>query len=333
MQLPIFDLHNDLLSFLVEQENRSFLDPISRCSYVQMKQGGVKTQALAIFTHTEPNSVCLAQKQSEKLQQLWKEHPDFFSPIQEAHPTAISTIVAFENSSGFASEQEPLIKSLQRLEKYQNTIGPLFYIGITWNEENRFGGGSDTSVGLKLDGLHLLEWLDGRKIPVDLSHASDALAYDVLEVIDRNNWVIPVIASHCNFRSIHCCSRNLPDELVYEIIRRKGLIGLNFFAPFVHKEDPDGLIKHVEYALTLNAEEALCLGADFFCDQDASNLQAKYPGQSLYFAPYDTAACYPVLLKKLASDLGLPLPILRSIAYGNAKNFLENQVGMSTSGT
>lgn len=335
MQLPIFDLHNDLLSFLIEQENRSFLDPISRCSYLQMQHGGVRIQTLAIFTHRAPNSIHLAKKQSEKLQWLWEEHPACFSPIfHKMHQTAISTIAAFESASGFADEDEPLTISLQRLENYQNKIGPLFYIGMTWNEENRFGGGSDTSIGLKPDGLHLLEWLDNRKIAIDLSHASDALAYDILTAIDQNNWHIPLIASHCNFRRIHFSVRNLPDELVHEIIHRKGLIGLNFFAPFVHRTDPDGLIKHVEYALTLNAKQVLCFGADFFCDRDAPNLQAKYPEQSFYFAPYDTAKSYPLLLERLALKLQLDLPVLRSIAYKNAKEFLNTQIlGMSTSGT
>lgn len=334
MQIPIFDLHNDLLSFLVEQENRSLLDPLSRCSYLQMKQGGVKIQTLAIFTRKTPDSIHLAQKQSQKLLQLWKEHPNFFSPIsQPDHPTAISTIAAFEGASGFANEQESLVISLQRLQNYQNTIGPLFYIGITWNEENRFGGGSDTSVGLKSDGLYLLEWLDNRKIAIDISHASDALTYDILTAIDQNNWHIPLIASHCNFRKIHSSTRNLPDELAQEIIRRKGLIGLNFFAPFIHKEDSNGLIKHVEHALMLNAKETLCFGADFFCDQDSANLQAKYPGQPFYHAPYDTAECYPILLEKLASELQLRKPLLQSIAYKNAKKFLKTQVlGISTSG-
>lgn len=335
MQLPIFDLHNDLLSFLIEQENRSFLDPLSRCSYLQMKQGGIKSQVFAIFTSRAPNSVHLAKKQSKKLEWLWKEYPDYFSPIfQEAHRTAISTIAAFEGASGFAEEEEPLTMSLQRLEGYQNRIGPLFYIGITWNEENRFGGGSDTSIGLKPDGVHLLEWLDNRKIAIDLSHASDALAYDILTVIDQNNWRIPLIASHCNFRNVHFSTRNLPDELAREIIHRKGLIGLNFFAPFVHGEDPNGLIKHVEYALTLHAKEALCFGADFFCDKDASNLQAKYPKQPFYFIPYDTAECYPLLLERLALQLQLNLPTLQSIAYENARSFFTTQIlGRSTSGT
>lgn len=333
MHLPIFDLHNDLLSFLIEQENRSFLDPLSRCSYLQMKQGGVETQVLAIFTKKALNSIGLAQKQSKKLQWLYKDHPSCFSPIsQKASPTAISIIAAFEGASGFADEEEPLTISLQRLANYQNTIGPLFYIGITWNEENRFGGGSDTSIGLKPDGISLLEWLDNRKIAIDLSHASDALAYDILTKIDQNNWRIPLIASHCNFRKVHFATRNLPDELVHEIIHRKGLIGLNFFAPFVHKEDSNGLIQHVEYALTLNAKKALCFGADFFCDKDAFNLQAKYPGQPFYYAPYDTAACYPILLEKLAVKLKSPL--LQSIAYENARTFLDTQIlGMSTSGT
>lgn len=333
MYLPIFDLHNDLLSFLVEQENRSFLDPFSRCSYLQMKKGGIKIQVLAIFTKKALNSIDLAQKQIAKLKWLYREYPAYFSPIsQKALPTAISTIAAFEGASGFADEDEPITMSLQRLASYQSKIGPLLYIGITWNEENRFGGGSDTSIGLKTDGIYLLEWLDNRNIAIDLSHASDSLAYDILTKIDQNHWHIPVIASHCNFRKVHFAARNLPDELVHEIIHRKGLIGLNFFAPFVHKKDPNGLIEHIEYALTLNAKKALCFGADFFCDGDAANLQAKYPKQSFYYSPYDTAECYPTLLEKLA--VKLELPILQSIAYENAKNFLDAQIlGMNTSGT
>ena len=126
------------------------------------------------------------------------------------------------------------------------------YVSFTWNMENRFGGGALTTVGLKDDGKRLLEVLATNRIAVDLSHASDRLAYDIFNYIDKHKLDMKVIASHSVMRAIHHAPRNLPDEIAKEIIKRKGIIGLNFIAKFI---GPD------MKAFPNTSTGCLCLGA------------------------------------------------------------------------
>src|SRR5690606_14145701 len=131
-------------------------------------------------------------------------------------------------------------------------------------DENRFGGGNFTpGVGLKPDGEELLRYLSSRRIALDLAHTSDATAYDLLTFIDRHSLDVPVIASHANFRAVHDNPRNLPLELVQEVVRRQGLIGINFLKKFVNPTRPEALLDHIGYGLA-HARQALCFGADFF---------------------------------------------------------------------
>ena len=132
-------------------------------------------------------------------------------------------------------------------------------MSLTWNGENRFGGGDGAHIGLKEDGKRLLDWMDEKRIPVDLSHASDLLAHEIIEYIDKKNLSLPVLASHSNFRKIHGTSRNLPDSIAQEIIRKKGVIGINLFMPFVGMDFPKNLVNHIEYGLKLGGDNALCL--------------------------------------------------------------------------
>jgi microsomal dipeptidase-like Zn-dependent dipeptidase len=241
----------------------------------------------------------------------------------------VQVIAAFENASAFASEIEPLSDAICRLEKYVNAAGPIFYISLTWDEENRFGGGNRTMTGLKEDGKRLLEWMSAKRIALDLSHASDKLAYDLLDFIDQNALEIPIIASHSNFRFISDHPRNLSDDLAKEIIRRKGLIGLNLFAPFIHKTDPSAILRHVEYGLELGAENALCFGADFFCDIDFSDsLREKYQRSEAFYPEFSDASTYPKLLELFSSKLKLKEQSLLKIAYQNADRFLNDTLDL-----
>ena len=320
----IIDLHSDLLSFLVEQPGRNVDDPLSRCSYPQMKEGGVKLQTLALFSKVGPSSILQGEKQVKAFQELLTHSSFALATCKMAPLPPIHLIAACENASVFALEDEPLELSLARLKKLQETVHHLFYISLTWDGENRFGGGVGANVGLKQDGKVLLEFLSGRKIAVDLSHTSDALAAEIIEFIDKAGLRIPLLASHSNFRSVHPMLRNLPDLIVREIIQRKGIIGLNLFAPFIHKSDPKRVADHVQYALSLGGGEALCFGADFFCDNDASGwLIQKYSGAPLFFDTYASASCYPALLSFLTKECALSDKSTRDIANGNALRFLE----------
>src|SRR5579862_2920928 len=153
--MQIADLHCDLLSYLAEDASHTAHDPESRASIPLLKEGGVAFQTLAIFTKTGKESVQQGINQAETFFNLPKKYPVFGSEIK--------TVVSIENASGFCDETEPLQKGLERLESWFKKAGRIAYISLTWNDENRFGGGNATTVGLKKDGLELLRWMSGKK--------------------------------------------------------------------------------------------------------------------------------------------------------------------------
>jgi membrane dipeptidase len=332
-EIPIIDLHNDLLFYLTHKPGRSPEDPVSRSSYSQLRQGHVKLQTLAIYSATGDKSVENGRSQVDQFSKLTTQYPTLFTPCRfplNAQKMSVDIIAAFENASTFASETEPLADAIKRLEGYVKAIGPIFYISLTWDEENRFGGGNRSTTGLKEDGKRLLEWMNGKRIALDFSHTSDRLAFDLIDFIDKDALDIPVIASHSNFRIISDYPRNLPDDLAEEIIRREGLIGLNFFAPFIHKTDPSAIIRHVEYALELGAENALCFGADFFCDADLSTfLQEKYQRSEAYYPELGNPSVYPAFLELLFHRLNLSESQLLKIASQNVLRFLQEKLKMN----
>ncbi len=94
-------------------------------------------------------------------------------------------------------EDEPLDLLFERFDAKK-----WLYISLTWKEENRFGGGDQTMVGLKRNGEVLLEYMDGKDVAIDLSHTSNPLAEGILNHIDKKGLKITTIASHSNFRAV-----------------------------------------------------------------------------------------------------------------------------------
>lgn len=325
---PISDLHCDLLCYLANDPQRSAFDRDVRCSIPQLLKGSVKFQVLPIFTETLNNSSRLGSKQAEIFCQLPKIYPGKFEfnnttfDIDEDDNGSIKIMLAIENASSFADEAEPFEDCLTRLESYQNAAGNILYISLTWNTENRFGGGASTSIGLKPDGKLLLNYLHEKKIAVDLSHASDLLAFEILNYIDANNLDLSVIASHSNLREVTNAPRNLPDELALEILKRKGLIGINFVRYFVGSETPQNFIKQLERFLMLGGEKQVCFGADFFYGGDVSAAFYK-PPEILFFPEYGDSSVYPKVLDLWKQHLGLGNDTLQNIANKNLKQFLK----------
>lgn len=298
MPYPIFDLHCDLLFYLAGDPARSLNDPTPRCSLPQLDAGGVEKQVLAIYAETTPGSEEGGRKQLEVFQRLNKEHPNRFLP-------------AIENASAFCAENEPLTAGLDRLEACFAKVQPL-YMSLTWNGENRFGGGCGSDTGLSPDGQILLQFLSGRGVAIDLSHASDPLARDILNYIDKHNLLLQVLASHCNFRMVHNHMRNLPDDIAKEIIARDGLIGLVFYAEFL--KEPAQLAEHIAHGIALGGEKALAFGADFFSTED---LSPPLP-PPIFHPEMANASAYPTILEKLPFSK----ETLEAISSKNALSFL-----------
>lgn len=329
MTFPIVDLHCDLLAYLQVDGSRTPFDPESRASYHQMRKGNVQLQTLAIFTETEALCQEIGEEQAETFQKLPKTYPGDFEFYHGKLPEGekVALIAAIENASSFCGEEEPLEKIFQRLDAFFASV-PCFYISLTWNHENRFGGGTGSPSGLKSDGEALLSFLKGKKVALDLSHASDRLANESLNYIDKHSLNLPVMASHSNFRAIRHQERNLPDEIAREIIRRGGLIGLVFYKKFLDYRNPHSLLDHIDYGLKLGGEKALAFGSDFFCLEDFPNLETIKDERG-FFDQLSSSADFPNVMHWLKKELLLNEKQLKALSSENALGFLRRLKNMS----
>lgn len=198
--MHIADLHCDLLAYLATDDERKVEDKQLRCSLPKLKKGNVSLQILAVFTETGKKSVTSAEKQLTIFRALPKLYPDEFVHLTElrvpSQGAKVHIAAAIENASGLCNETEPLEDCFVRFDQYRQSAGPILYVSLTWNHENRFGGGNASKVGLKRDGELLLDYLDGSGIAIDLSHTSDPLGYGILEYIDKKGLNLTPIASH-----------------------------------------------------------------------------------------------------------------------------------------
>ncbi|WP_299759045.1 membrane dipeptidase [uncultured Pontibacter sp.] len=327
-RLPIFDMHCDLLVYLTDVPN-SEMNKVEEigCAVPSLVEGNVKLQVMAIYSATGAGSTDYAALQRDMFRQLADgdncltavtDVPQLQQVLQT--PGGTGMVAAIENAAGFCEENEPLENGFKRLEKMIEVCERILYISFTHHTANRFGGGnsSDPTHGITTDGRLLLDYLHGRRIAVDLSHTSDALAFDILDHIDIEKLDIPVMASHSNFRPVWKHERNLPDELTQEIIRRKGLIGINFLRKFVNTDDPDALLHHIQYGFDHGAEDALCFGADYFYFADEQDL-SRFP---FYHQAHQQAnSSYTYILNRLQQQYSKEQ--LQKLAFSNAQRFIE----------
>ena len=315
--LPICDLHCDLLLYLQHDSKRTANDLPARCALPQLDAGNVQTQVLALSTETCKGSVELVARQLAAYKQLPFRYPQ---QIQYAQTPQVAgckkVLLAVENASGILEEGEKLQKAFERLAVFLLEGGPILYLSLTWNQENRWGGGSATNVGLKREGELLLEFLSETNIAIDLSHTSDALADDILNYIDKHRLRLIPIASHSNFRTICSVPRNLPDPIAKEIICRGGIIGLNFVRAFVGNTPAD-FLQQIEHGIKLGGENHLCFGADYFYEGDLTHSIAHL--LPLYFPGFENASCYPKLVDLLRQQFSEKQCV--GIAHQNFYNF------------
>lgn len=324
MNHPVIDLHCDLLAHMLNMPNP---DPFKRegigCSFPALADGNVKLQVMAIFTATAKGSTALAVKQSEIFASFLAKYPkdctlvhDTNTLSQIATSPKLGMIAAIENASGFCEENEPLETGLERLEQIITNTTRILYIGFTHHAENRFGGGNNSKAGLKDDGKTLLQYLNGKKIAVDFSHASDAMAYDILDYLSKHNLEVPILASHSNYRKVFDHVRNLPDDIAKEIIQQGGIIGVNFLRAFVNNNDPNALYQHINRGIELGGANSVCFGADYYGTDNHPD-RSRVP---FYFKEHDNASRYPSILEAISQQVSPN--VIEGISSKNAMNYI-----------
>ncbi len=181
---------------------------------------------------------------------------------------------------------------------------------LTWNAHNDIGDGADVphAKGLTSFGKQAVREMERHGMVVDISHASEALFYDVAD-----HTTLPFVASHSNAYAVTPHRRNLKDDQIRTIIRRGGLFGLNFHNAFLNTQPEKArmtdILRHAEHFLSLGGEDCLCFGSDF----DGGVLPADIQNSGVY----DTI--YELFLRHR-----YPERVIQKVFYDNALIFFEN---------
>ncbi len=182
-------------------------------------------------------------------------------------------------------------------------------VNLCWNYDNAICGAANgpTKSGLTRKGTEYVNKMQEMGIAVDLSHASECTFWDVAEIARR-----PIIAGHSNSKAVCNHPRNLTDEQFKELVRLRGVAGLNLCQDFLNesgKADIEDIIRHAEHFLELGGEKAVCLGGDL---DGIDSLPKGITGIESYGEIYEA-----MLRRNYSEDL------VRDIFYNNLFNVLE----------
>lgn len=190
-----------------------------------------------------------------------EKHPQYFEQVHS--PKDILSITAKGKTAAILTVEGGAVLGgkLERLEKLRNDGVKM--MTLTWNGENELGcGSSDQGFGLKHFGIDTVKEMERLGIVIDVSHLSDAGLADVFK-----NVSCAVAASHSNMRAVCGHRRNLTDEQFREIVRRDGIVGINFYKAFLNddgeKAAPCDIVRHIEHMLMLGGEDTVCMGSDY----------------------------------------------------------------------
>ncbi|MGH1517150.1 dipeptidase [Chryseobacterium sp. JK1] len=321
MNMINIDLHCDLLYYLLDPK-ATIDDREIGCSLPYLQEGNVKLQIMAMYAGTGKNSTMYGLEQSKLFSDLIKNENFFLfdgdNDQPEDNKNKVGVLASIENASAFCDEDQSLESGFKNLEMMIENTRKIFYIGITHHTENRFGGGNNATAGLKEDGKILIDYISDKKIAIDLAHTSDQLAYDIFNYIDQRNYSIPILASHSNYRTVYKNNRNLPDELAKEVIKRKGLIGLNFIKDYVDIDQPERLYEHIQYGLDLGGENSIAYGADYFYWKNHPET-SRHP---FFFPEHSNASVYPAINREIEERFSSE--IVEKISHKNVLDFIKS---------
>ena len=206
------------------------------------------------------------------------------------------------------------VEDARILDGQLDRVDRLWELGVRiltplWKGLSCIGGAHDTDVGLTEFGRKALTRAVELGMILDISHASEPASEEIFAICEP--FGRPVIASHSNAYAICPASRNLRDWQIQQVVKTKGVIGLNLYGHFLKLDGNASLadiFPHVAHFLNLRADGALCLG----CDMDGCDLPPDIPN----------LAALP-RLRDAMKQRGYPDALIQKIFFENAQGFAK----------
>ncbi len=250
-----FDLHADTLSKCLK--NRKSL--IQNDFAISVERGRVFDEWVQVFAAFVPDEYHGSKGyhrfllEAEQLSKAFEESDQIvpYDP-KNVRPGVCNAMLAVEGGAAMGGR-------IERIDELYQMGVRMF--SLCWNGETDLAGGTATEAGLSRLGKEAVRELEAHRIIIDVSHMNNYSFWDLCEVAQR-----PFIASHSNCFELCSHRRNLDDLQIKEIIRRKGLIGINFYPVFVNGESDASfqeIRRHIRHIIALGGEDCIAVGSDF----------------------------------------------------------------------
>lgn len=201
------------------------------------------------------------------------------------------------------------------------------HVGLTWNEENALATGvkGNSNRGLTPLGVKAVKKINSKKMILDVSHLNEKSFWDLINVTDS-----PVIASHSNCKSICDVPRNLNDEQLKKIAELGGVVGLNSFNQFVHKDlnkqNISTIVNHIEHMADVMGIDHIGIGMDYCDFLDDSSLNSFSDQENSYTVGLENASkTYNLILEM--KKRGFSKEDIEKVSYKNFHRIIKNIIG------
>ncbi|MFE7108219.1 dipeptidase [Streptomyces sp. NPDC057575] len=298
----VADLHNDLLCAVVARPVDRWAEFFRERWLPQLRDGGVDIQVLPVFVedpYRPEGALRRTLRMIEAAHRLAAGNADAVALCTDGTEVErtlaegkFALVLALESAPGVAEDVE-LLETLFRLGV---RIASLAHFGRTALAD---GSGEDaTGSRLTRAGAEALGEMERLGMLFDISHLGAAGVEHALELATR-----PVFATHSGARALFDHHRNLTDEQIRGVAAGGGVVGVNFFAPYLHRSDYsiDRLIDHIEHLAGVAGIAHVGLGSDFIKEVLADTTP---PCCELAFVEGVPADAY---LPGLEGPAGLPL--------------------------
>lgn len=132
-----------------------------------------------------------------------------------------------------------------------------------YNNSNAFGAGVmsvKAPLGLTDLGREAITAMENAKVLVDLSHAHEVTATDILVMASR-----PVGMTHTGCDAIHSHQRNKSDAVLRATAESGGVVGIyemSYLTPDLEQQSLEAFLAHITHALNVCGEEHVGIGSD-----------------------------------------------------------------------
>lgn len=281
--MKYMDMHCDTIYALYQErcsgrdyslkENNGHLD------LIRMKKGECFVQNFALFVNLEKEAdpygfavkACrMFEEEMTRHESVIRQAKTIEQLLQNERDGRMSAVLTIEE--GDICRGEP---SLLR-EFYEKGVRMMT---LTWNHENKLAWPNridpltgalkpELEHGLKKKGVEFVELMEELGIVVDVSHLGDTGFWAVADMAKR-----PFAASHSNARAVASHPRNLTDEMIRAIAETGGVIGINYYGPFLSDSQcsrPGGgeslvsdMVRHIRHIKNVGGIDCIGLGSDF----------------------------------------------------------------------